>query len=159
MQTVYKCNVYRYNCKPFTNVNTQHQAGDVTERREACAHPRQGRGEREQGNVAGQRAGCERNDSAGSFAAESETSRQAQAAMCPISPQGGGGGLFADKWPAQASDRRQMCLRWSGATCLPLPCLFAAASEASALPPLGASRPLRSGVPCLVFTLGLAIMV
>lgn len=109
--------------------------------------------------MVGQRAGCERNDSAGSFAAESETSRQAQAAMCPISPQRGGGGLFADKRSAQTSDRRQMCLRWSEAMCLPLPYLFAAATEASALPTLGASRPLRSGVPCLVFTLGLAIMV
>lgn len=159
MQTIYKCKVYVYRCKLFTNVNTQHQAGDATERREACAHPRQDRGEREQGNVAGQRAGCERNAGAGSFAAGSEASRQAQAAMCPISPQRGGGGLFADKWPAQTSDRRQMCLRRSGATCLPLPCLFAAANEASALPTLGASRPLRSGVPCLVLTLGLAIMV
>lgn len=109
--------------------------------------------------MAGQRAGCERNVGAGSFAAGREASRQAQAAMCPISPQRGGGGLFAAKLPAQTSDRRQMCLRRSGATCLPLPCLFAEASEASALPTLGASRPLRSGVPCLVLTLGLAIMI
>ena len=159
MQTIYKCKVYVYRCKLFTNVNTQHQAGDATERREACAHPRHGRGEREQGNVAGQRAGCERNVGVGSFAAVSEPSRRTQAAMCPISPQRGGRGLFAAKETAKMSERRQMCLRRSGAMCLPLSCLFAAASEASAMPTLGASRPLRSGVPCLVLTLGLAIMI
>ena len=148
MLTVYKCKVYSYKCKQFTNVNTQQGAGGATEQGQAGAYPRQGRGRRKRGNVAGRRVGCKRNDGAGSFGAGSEPSQEAQPAMCPISPQRGGGGLFAGKRLARQSDRSQMCLRPSAAQCPPLPSLFAAATGASALPPLSGSLALRSDAPC-----------
>ena len=94
------------------------------------------------------REGCERNERCGSFAAGSEASRQAQAAMCPISPQRGGGGLFAAKWPAQMSERRQMCRSASGATCLTQCGLCGEATGAHALPTPSDVLPLRSGDPC-----------
>lgn len=106
--------------------------------------------------MAEQREGSKRNAGAGSFAAVSVPSQGAQPAMCPISPQSGGGGLFAGKRIARQSERRQMCLRRSEAQCPPLLCLFAAATEASALPLLSGSLPLRSAAPWLLPPHGLA---
>ena len=139
-----------------TNVNTLQGAGGATEQGQAGAYPRQGRGEREQGNVAEQREGCKRNAGKGSFGAVSEPSQGAQAAMCPISARRAGGGLFADKRKARQSDRSQMCLCRSEAQCPPLLCLFAAVTEASALPLLSGSLPLRSVAPCPLPPHGLA---
>ena len=96
------------------------------------------------------REGCKRNAGAGSLAAVSEPSSRTQAAMCPISPQSGGGGLFADKERARMSERRPMCLRRSAAQC-PTQCgLYGEATEAPALPSLGDSLPPWSASPCLL---------
>lgn len=148
MRTIHKCKVYVYKCEQFTNVNTLQGAGGATEQGQAEAYSRQGRGGREQGNVAGQREGCKRNAGKGSFGAGSVPSKGAQPAMCPISARRAGGGLFAGKRKARQSDRSQMCLCRSEAQCPPLPCLFAAVTGASALPSLSGCLPLRSGAPC-----------
>ena len=96
------------------------------------------------------REGCKRNEQAGSFAGVSEPSSLRQAAMCPISPQRGGGGLFAAKQAARVSEGRQMCLPGRAAQC-PTQCgLYGEATEAPALPPLGDRQPLRSASPCLL---------
>lgn len=96
------------------------------------------------------REGCKRNAGKGSFAAVSEPSSRTQAAMCPISPQSGGGGLFAAKERARMSERRQMCLCRSVAQC-PTQCgLYGEATEAPALPLLGDRQPLRSAAPGLL---------
>ena len=96
------------------------------------------------------REGCKRNELEGPFAGVSEPSMRAQAAMCPISPQSGGGGLFAAELAARMSERRQMCPTARAAQC-PAQCgLYGEATEAPALPPLGDSQPLWSAAPCLL---------
>lgn len=96
------------------------------------------------------REGCKRNEQAGSFAGTSEASSLRQAAMCPISPRRGGGGLFAAQQAASASEGRQMCLPGRAAQC-PTQCgLYGEATEAPALPPLGDSLPPWSAAPCLL---------
>lgn len=96
------------------------------------------------------REGCKRNEQAGSFAGTSEASSLRPAAMCPISPQRGGGGLFAAQQAASASEGRQMCLPGRAAQC-PTQCgLYGEATEAPALPPLGDSLPPWSAAPCLL---------
>lgn len=96
------------------------------------------------------REGCKRNEQAGSFAGTSEASSLRQAAMCPISPQRGGGGLFAAQQAASASEGRQMCLPGRAAQC-PTQCgLYGEATEAPALPPLSDSLPPWSAAPCLL---------
>ena len=116
----------------------------------AGARPRQGRGARERAIVPAPWEGCKRNELEGSFAGVSEFRRLAQAAMCPISPRRGGGGLFADKRPAKTSEGRQMCPTARGAQC-PTRCrLYGEATGAPALPPLGDRQPLRSAAPGLL---------
>lgn len=116
----------------------------------AGARPRQGRGARERAIVPAPWEGCKRNELEGSFAGVSEPSSLRQAAMCPISPQRGGGGLFAAKQAARVSEGRQMCPTARGAQC-PTRCrLYGEATGAPALPPLGDRQPLRSAAPGLL---------
>lgn len=94
--------------------------------------------------------GCKRNEQAGSFAGTSEASSLRQAAMCPISPQRGGGGLFAAQQAARASEWRQMCLPGRAAQC-PSQCrLCGEATAAPALPTPSDSQPPWSAAPCLL---------
>ena len=96
------------------------------------------------------REGCKRNELEGSFAGLSEPSLRAQAAMCPISPQRGGGGLFAAELAARVSEGRQMCPTARAAQC-PTQCgLYGEATEAPALPPLSDRQPPWSAAPCLL---------
>ena len=96
------------------------------------------------------REGCKRNEQAGSFAEASEPNSLRRAAMCPISPQRGGGGLFAAKQAVRASERRQMCLPARAAQC-PTQCgLYGEATEAPALPTPSDSQPTWSAAPCLL---------
>ena len=96
------------------------------------------------------REGCKRNELEGSFAGTSEPSSLRQAAMCPISPQRGGGGLFAAKQAARVSECRQMCPTARAAQC-PTQCgLYGEATEAPALPLLGDRLPPWSAAPCLL---------
>lgn len=98
------------------------------------------------------REGCKRNELEGSFAGLSEPSLRAQAAMCPISPQRGGGGLFADELAARVSEGRQMCPTARAAQC-PTQCgLYGEATEAPALPLLGDRLPPWSAAPCLLLS-------
>lgn len=98
------------------------------------------------------REGCKRNEREGSFAGVSEFRRLAQAAMCPISPQRGGGGLFAAKRPAKTSEGRQKSSPGRAAQC-PTQCgLYGEATEAPALPLLGDRQPLWSAAPCLLLS-------
>ena len=96
------------------------------------------------------REGCKRNEQEGSFAGMSEPSSLRQAAMCPISPQSGGGGLFAAKQAARVSECRQMCPTVRAAQCPPQCGLYGEATEAPALPPLGDRQPPWSAAPCLL---------
>ena len=94
--------------------------------------------------------GCKRNEQAGSFAGVSEASSLRQAAMCPISPQRGGGGLFAAQQAASASEGRRMCLPGRAAQC-PSQCrLCGEATAAPALPTLSDGQPPWSAAPCLL---------
>lgn len=96
------------------------------------------------------REGCKRNELEGSFAGLSEPSLRAQAAMCPISPQRGGGGLFAAELAARVSEGRQMCPTARAAQC-PTQCgLYGEATEAPALPPPSDRQPPWSAAPCLL---------
>lgn len=116
----------------------------------AGARPRQGRGASERAIVPAPWEGCKRNELEGSFAELSEPSMRAQAEMCPISPQRGGGGLFEAELAARMSEGRQMCPTARGAQC-PTRCrLYGEAAGAPALPPLGDRQPLRSAAPGLL---------
>lgn len=103
------------------------------------------------------REGCKRNELEGSFAGLSEPSLRAQAAMCPISPQRGGGGLFAAELAARVSEGRQMCPTARAAQC-PTQCgLYGEATEAPALPLLSDRQPPWSAAPCLLPPRGLSL--
>lgn len=96
------------------------------------------------------REGCKRNEREGSFAGVSEPSMRAQAEMCPISPQRGGGGLFEAEPAARTSEGRQMCPPGRVAQC-PTQCgLYGEATEAPALPSLGDRKPPWSAAPRLL---------
>ena len=95
--------------------------------------------------VQGGRDGCERSAGQGSFARVSERRREDIACMCSELPRRGSGELLhaSDR---RASERRQMCLARSVATCRLPPCSAAQRTQAVTNPPQSEIQPLRSEV-------------
>ena len=95
--------------------------------------------------VQGGRDGCERSAGQGSFARARERRRADIACMCSESLRRSGGELLHAS-ARRASERRQMCLARSVATCRLPPCSAAQRTQAVTNPPLSDIQPLRSEV-------------
>lgn len=93
----------------------------------------------------GGRDGCERSAGQGSFARASERRRADIACMCSESLRRSGGELLHAS-ARRASERRQMCLARSVATCRLPPCSAAQRTQAVTNPLLSDILPLRSEV-------------
>lgn len=98
----------------------------------------------------GDRGGCERNAGQGSFARVSERRSEGVACMCSESLRRSGGELLHAP-ERRASERRQMCLARSVATCRLPPRTAAQRTQAVTNPPLSDILPLRSEVHRLRF--------